>query len=369
MVFEAEDEINLTPAVWKNWVVLYEPLPEGVLFYKGKLVTQSVQEGQPWSTQFAFANISSKPFEDSLKVEMEVVTRPTQHKLSKNFKITAPIPGDTTFFEVASSTLGKIGNNDISVSVNKRIVPEQHYDNNSAALSGYLIVDGDKTRPLLEVTIDGREIRNGDFVSANPSIHLKLKDENPFILKTDTLGVTVLLSYPCDLPECAFKRIAFSNNSVKWFAATASSDFRVEFTPANLVDGEYILSVQATDASGNLSGAQPYQISFKVKSETVLNFNGVYPNPSAIGFSFNFQLSGNTLPEGFSLKIFSSTGQVACTFGTNDVRKFYIGTNELMWNGADASGNILGNGIYFYRLKISVGGKEFNDTGRLIMMR
>ena len=369
VVFEAEDEINLTPAVWKNWVVVYEPLPEGVLFYKGTLIPQSVQEGQPWSARFAFANISSNPFEDSLKVEMEVVTQETQHKQAKVFEINAPAPGDTTFFVVASTTLGKVGTNSVSVIVNNRIAPENNYNNNFATLPAYLLVQPDKTKPLLEVTIDGREIRNGDFVSANPLIQLKLKDENPFILKKDTVGVTILLSYPCDRPECAFKRIAFRSNSVKWFPATASSDFRVEFTPANLIDGDYVLSVQATDASGNLSGAQPYQVSFKVKSETVLDFTGVYPNPSAIGFTFNFELSGNVLPEEFSLEISSSTGQVACVFGTDDVRQFYIGTNELRWNGADPSGKMLSNGIYFYRLKITVGGKESIDTGRLIIMR
>ncbi len=374
LTYEAKDDINLTPADWKNWTVQYEPVAEGILLYKGESETQQVQEGQSWNTRFGFANISDKVFNDSLKVELDVVTQETQHRVSQNFRIAAPASGDTTFFdipffEVPSTTLGKVGTNDINVFVNRREVPEQYYDNNFANLPGYLIVQPDKTRPLLEVTIDGRQIRNGDYVSPTPLIQFTLKDENPFILKTDTIGVNILLSYPCATGNCLFTRIPLSSNFIKWYSARSTSDFRVEFTPTTLTDGEYILSIQASDASGNLSGEVPYQVSFNIKSETILNFKGVYPNPSSIGFFFNFELSGNTLPEEFSLEVFSSTGQLVTRFGMEDMQRFYIGTNEIMWNGADASGKILSNGVYLYRLRIKAGEIDAINKGRLIWLR
>jgi hypothetical protein len=374
LTYEVKDEINLTPADWKNWIVYYQPVAEGVLLYKGESKTQQVQEGQSWSTRFGFANISDKVFKDSLKVELDVVTQQTQQRVSQGFKILAPASGDTIFFdvpffEVPSTTLGKVGANDVNVFVNRREVPEQYYDNNFANLSGYLIVQPDKTRPLLEVTIDGRQIRNGDYVSPTPLIHFTLKDENPFILKTDTIGVSILLSYPCATGNCTFARIPLSSSFVKWYPATPTSDFHVDFTPTTLADGEYILSIQAPDARGNLSGEVPYQISFNVKSETTLNFNGVYPNPSSIGFFFNFELSGNTLPEEFLLEVFSTTGQLITRFGKEDIQKFYIGTNDIIWNGSDSSGKILSNGVYIYRLRIKAGEIDSTNTGRLIWLR
>ncbi len=369
IAFNSKDEINLTPADWKNWIVLYEPVAEGVLLYKGNTSSKEVLEGGPWSTQFAFANISNKHFIDSLTVEFDVVTKSNQDHLTQTFNILQPSPGDTTFFEVTSSTLGKGGINDVNVFVNKRVVPEQYYDNNYANLSGYLIVRPDDINPVLEVTFDDRVIRNGEFVSSNPLIQMKLMDENPFMLKTDTVGVTVLLSYPCASDYCPFTRIPLSSNSIKWFPATTTSDFRVEFTPGNLQDGEYVLSVQAADGSGNPSGESPYQISFKVKSETALNFNGVYPNPSSSGFFFNFELTGNRLPDEFLLEIISPTGQLVTRFGIEDIYQFYIGSNEILWNGKDITGKTLTNGVYLYRLRMKVNDKESVNTGRLVWIR
>jgi hypothetical protein len=222
---------------------------------------------------------------------------------------------------------------------------------------------------VLEVTFDGREIRNGDFVSSTTLIQMTLKDESSFMLKTDTLGVKIFLSYPCNANSCPFKPIYFSDSSIKWYAATLTSDFRVDFNPTDLIDGEYVFSVEASDGSGNPSGTDPYEILFNVKSETSLSFNGVYPNPSSIGFFFNFKLSGNTLPEEFLLEVFSSTGQLMSRFDIEDVQKFYIGTNDIFWNGEDATGKTLTNGIYFYRLRIKSGEIDSINTGKLVWLR
>ena len=345
---------------------MYEPVAEGVLFYDGTVPTQNVQEGQSWSTRFGFVNVSDKEFNDPLKVELEVVTQETQHRLATDSLIRAPLPGQTTYFNVYSKTVGKAGINDVNVYVNRREVSEQYYDNNFANLPGYLIVQPDKTNPALDVTIDGRNIRNGEFVSSNPLIQLTVKDENPFMLITDPKNIKIFLRYPCN---CDPLIPILNNDSVKWYPATITTDFRVDFTPINLMDGEYVLSVEASDVSGNLSGADPYEISFNVKSETTLNFNGVYPNPSSIGFFFNFELSGNILPEEFLLEVFSPAGQLVTRFGIEDVQRFYIGTNEIIWNGMDTTGKLLTNGVYLYRLRIKTGEIDSINTGKLVWLR
>jgi len=372
LVYAVKDEVNLSPADWRNWMATYDPVAEGLLFYDGVVQTQNVQEGQSWSTRFGFTNVSNKDFNSLLKVELEVVTQETQHQLLKDSLIAAPSPGETTFFNVYSNTLGKAGINDVNIYVNRKEVLEQYYDNNFANLSGYLIVEPDKTNPILEVIIDGREIRNGDFVSPNSLIQLTLKDENLFIRKTDPSDVSIILQYPCN---CDPQKIPIINSdTIKWYPATITSDFRVDFTPKYLTDGEYVLQVKAPDGSGNQSldpngDPIPYEISFRVKSETTLNFNGVYPNPSSTGFFFKFALSGNTLPDEFLLEVFSSTGQMVSKFGTDDIKKFYIGTNEIVWNGTDATGKILTNGVYLYRLRIKTGEIDSINTGKLVWLR
>jgi len=366
--FHTRDEINLTPAQWNNWAVLFEPAAEGILILTGTETSVTVQEGQAWSTRFGFTNISSKNFSGLLQTDVEIFTKESQLREQQSFVIDPPAPGDTTFFEVTASTIGKTGKNDVNVFVNKRVLAEPYYDNNFMSLPDYLNVLADKTPPTLDVTFDNRTLRNGDFTAPTPVIRLLMNDENPFRLKLDTVGVTLLLSYPCDNAPCLFKRIALSGSDVKWYAATESSDFRIEFTP-QLADGGYVLSAQVADATGNLSGLVPYEISFNVKSEPTLEFLSVYPNPSNEAFFFSFVLTGNQLPEEFNLEIFTSQGQRLRTFTIDDVEQFTIGTNELMWDGRDAQGGFLPRGFYVYRLQLSAGDIKKSHQGKLVLMR
>ncbi len=367
IVFQTKDEINLTPSVWKNWIVLYEPLAEGILLWKEKSPL-IVQEGQPWSSSYGFVNISNKNFKSSLHVDVEIFTKESQNREKQDIIIDAPVPGDTTVFEITSSTLGKIGLNDVNVFVNKRIIAEPYYDNNFIGLSDFILVQTDKTPPILNVTFDGRTLRNEDFVSSTPLVKITMKDENTYRLKSDTVGVTLLLRYPCSGSSCPFTRIALGGTDVKWFGATANSDFRIEFTPT-LADGNYVLSVQAADVNGNLSGNVPYEISFTVKSEPTLDFISVHPNPSSSSFFFNFILTGNELPDDFQLEVFTLDGQRVQTFTVNDIQQFHVGTNELMWDGRDASDGFLPRGFYVYRLHIKAGSIDKTTQGKIVIMR
>jgi hypothetical protein len=47
--------------------------------------------------------------------------------------------------------------------------------------------------------------------------------------------------------------------------------------------------------------------------------------------------------------------------------EFYIGSNELIWEGTDSSGITLSNGIYLYRLTMQVNGLEKIDSGKLVL--
>lgn len=368
ILFNTRDEVNLTPATWKNWFVFYEPVAEGVLFWTETAMPIVLQEGQSWNSKFGFMNISAKNFTESLHVEAEIFTKESQQREKQDFIIEPPAPGDTTFFEVTSPTLNKVGLNDVNVFVNKRIVPETYYENNFISLVDYLLIETDKLPPTLNVTFDNRTLRNGDFVSSTPKIVLTMVDENKFRLKTDTTGVALLLKSPCVSSTCPFRRIALSSPEVKWFAATENSNFKIEFTPT-LADGEYVLSAQVADVNGNLSGVVPYEISFSVKSEPTLQFSGAYPNPSSGDFFFRFLLTGNELPTDFLLEIFSIEGQLIHTFNAGSIQQFHVGTNELIWNGRDASGGFLPRGMYVYRLQLKAGFLEKYSQGKLILMR
>jgi len=359
------DSINLSAAQLQQWFVFYESVAEGLLFYRGALTQQTLQEGQVFNAQYGFTNISTKSFTDSLQVQTEIVNMTQAANQNNIFKINAPAPGDTTLFSFPIDTKGKAGLNNVNVYVNPKIQPEQTYDNNSIYLNDYLNVLTDQTHPLIDVTVDGRYLQNGDYVSPSPVIQIKLQDDNPFLFVTDTTHLNVLLSYPCDTTLCPYTRIKYNRSDLVWKPATANSDFTVNFHPTNLPEGIYTLQVNGSDASGNTSGVKPYEISFEVKYATTLTLYSVYPNPSNSIFNFAFQLSGNVLPDDFSLRIYSSDGKMIHNYNTNDVANFIIGKNDLQWNASQENGS----GLYIYKLTMSVNGKSVSQSGKLVLVK
>ena len=364
-----DDQVNLSPVQLNNWLVFYEPAAEGILLPYNAPKVKTVQEGAPWSDQFKFVNISTKNFPSSLTVDVEIFNKSKLTKETQKFFINAPAKNDSTIFTVTVNTKSKTGLNDLNVFVNRKIIPEQYYDNNGLALKDYIEIKPDATRPFLDVSIDGRYVHNLDYVSPTPVIIARLKDENPFLYKTDTMNVNVFLRSPCGAKECDFVRISFSSTEVKWFPATATSDFIVEYKPQALADGEYTLVIEAADATGNESGEVPYRITFLVKNETTFIFKSTFPNPSSDYFFFQFQLTGNTLPDYFSLQIFTLEGRLIQQFTHDDLIDFNLGFNELIWQARDISGNLMPNGMYIYRMNISANDKEVNQQGKLVLNR
>ncbi len=358
-----QDTVNLMAAQLKKWFVLYESVADGLLLYRGPTANQTVQEGQPFIGQYGFTNISTKLFTDSLRVNTQIVNATKAVRDTTSFKIKAPAPGDTTKFSFTLNTKGKAGLNDINVYVNPKIQPEQYYDNNTINLAGYLNVQPDLSPPTLDVTVDGRYLQDNDYVSPSPKIKIKLHDNNPFLLVTDTTHLNVLLTYPCKA-NCPYTRINFNRSDVQWSPATASSDFVFNFNPVNLAEGTYTLQVSGTDASGNSSGTSPYSVTFQIKNETTLTLQSVYPNPSAGIFNFSFVLSGNVLPNDFSLQIYSANGQLLEEFGMNKISNFIIGTNDLAWHALQAN---IANGLLIYRLTMTVNGKSATQCGKLVL--
>src|SRR5690606_20771313 len=200
------------------------PVPEGLLIYNGPKAAQRRTEGESWLGDYSFINISSTSFDDSLTMRYEVFNQ-VQHLADANeFKIKSPLPGDTTNFVVHVNTFNKAGVNDVSVYVNPRIAAEQYYDNNLLQMQNYLVVEEERFRPVLDVTVNGRYLQNRDYVPSTPQITIKVFDENRVILKTDTVGMKIFLTYPCDFGNCTPTPVWLSKGEIiTWHPATASA--------------------------------------------------------------------------------------------------------------------------------------------------
>jgi hypothetical protein len=366
LIYHATDDVNLTAPQLNKWLVVYTPTAEGVLSFNGTTNLQTIQEGELWTGSFSFTNISTKSFSDSLVVRQELFNKAARGSSVDMKKIHAPLPGAKTDFNVAVKSAGKAGLNDLDVYVNPRIQPELYYENNILQLNNYIQVIPDLMNPVLRVTIDGRLVTNGDFVSANPNIEITIWDENPFLLRNDTVGIKMYMRFPCESEPCAFKEIYFSRNDVAWKSGSENT-FVVNFTPTNLANGMYVLRVEARDVVGNLSGDEPYEVRFVVRNVSFTEIQRPYPNPASELVHFTAIINQDELPEFMRIQIIDSNGKLINEIGAN---AFFVGTNDWIWNGTDANGTSLPGGLYFYRFMLIGDNKIIaSQQGKLMLVR
>jgi hypothetical protein len=356
-------EENSLPQLAK-WQVNYTGVPEGVLVFKDNRTESVLQEGEEDELAFEFVNISEHSFADSITVEYTYQSQERRSIERGSLKIAPVQAGSTVAFTLPFDSKGRPGNNSLNVFVNPRIFPEQLYRNNVLDLPDFFKVQGDDLNPVLDVSFDGRYIMNGDIVSPNVIIAALVKDENKIALKKDTVGMELLLRRPCE--TCDFEKISFSDPRVKWFEATENADFKIEFQPGPLEDGQYALRINAMDASGNVAGTVPYEVNFEVINESQITHFYPYPNPFSNRVRFVFTLTGAEIPDEIKIQIMTVSGKVVKEIFQEELGPVHIGNNlsAYAWDGKDEFGDQLANGVYIYRVLVRKDGQfmELRDS-------
>ena len=196
------------------------------------------------------------------------------------------------------------------------------------------------------------------------------------------MGIDIFLGQTCE--TCPLERVSFQDPNLTFIPASENQNFVIQYSPTELDDGEYRLSVNASDASGNLAGVGPYEITFEVVNEsTVTNFYP-YPNPFSTSTRFNFTLTGSVIPDQIKIQIFTVSGKLIREITQNEIGPIKIGNNitEYAWDGKDEFGDQLANGTYLYRVLLqSTSGQGFgnrstskdkafdNGFGKLVILR
>ena len=363
------DETMLTPSQLVRWHVLYEGIPETAIspnihysFHK-----DTVQEGEYIKFSIATKNISIYDFPDSLMVDYWVLNKSNQVvPLAINKLLKMHPSGDIIIDSISFSTINLSGMNSLWVEFNPVNTGTQQYDqlelhhfNNIAQIPFY--VGKDNINPILDVTFDGVRILDGDIVSARPNIQVMLKDENKYLLLTDTTTFKVFIKKPgSDLERIYFKKDG--QDQMYFYPSSSSSNnvARIEFPAAFPVDGEYKLRVQAADMSQNESGDIDFIINFKIVNRSTITEVMNWPNPFSTRTHFVFVLTGSMVPDYFKIQIMTITGKVVREIDISELGPVHIGRNitQYAWDGRDQFGDQLANGVYLYRVVTKISGQD-----------
>ncbi len=366
----SKDSMNTTSTQLKYWRVLYTPVPEAALNPSAYLVfSDSLAQGQMQTFSTAIENLSDLPM-DSMLVRFRIigaggVSRPLADKRYRK------LPGnDTLHTDLTFDPANYPGQNYLYIEANPdNDQPEEYHPNNLGYLPFHISVD--EYNPLLDVTFDGVHILNGDIVSAKPFIKIRLKDENKYLALNDSSLLTVALRKPNSGTPV---NIPFDGNVCRFIPATGdgANEAYVEYRPDLLQDGIYQLTVTGADRSGNGAGTSSgsgsraaYKIEFEVDNTPSITHVLNYPNPFSTSTAFVFTMTGSQIPSQLKIQILSVTGKVVREITKEELGPLRIGRNitEYKWDGRDQFGQLLGNGVYLYRVVSSLNGQDLELRG------
>jgi hypothetical protein len=349
--YDMDDVSSTAPSQLDKWQVNYSGVPEGALILKSARDQVNLREGENGRLELQFKNVSRYNFLDSIQVNWTFTNLSSKKVEDFTKKFPSLKAGDAFDFTIEFNSIGKAGENQLTVFANPRIQKEQTFRNNQVDLGSYFLVEGDNSTSLLDVNFDGIYIMDGDIVSPNVMITALLKNNQTLIYKKDTLGLELFLKQNCE--GCQYSKVNFSNPNLTWTPASEENDFKVSLIPGPLEDGIYTLRITNEDS------LEPYEIQFEVINESQITNFYPYPNPFSTSVRFVFTVTGMEVPDEIKIQIMTVTGKVVREILQNELGPIRIGNNltEYAWDGRDEFGDQLANGVYIYRVLIRKNGQ------------
>jgi len=385
IVFNSKDEIDRTTANLDYWRITFEGVPELAVNPNQEFFMHqdTLPQGDDYLIRYAIENISQQ---NSDSVLIKYLITDSNNSVQAFFN---RIPA----LQNGESTTAEFGLNTRSLENLQRISVEVNPDNDQAELShknNFIIsdffVEKDNRNPVLDVTFDGQHILNGDLISPRPRIVISLQDENRFLELADTSLFKILIKFP---GNPIVEEIPFEDETVRFIPAIPGNIEKenkatVELSPAFEEDGTYELIVQSEDVAGNQSGEFDFKVSFKVINKKMISNVLNYPNPFSTSTRFVYTLTGDEPPAFFKIQIMTISGRIVKEITQDELGLLKIGTHttDYAWDGRDAYGDSLANGIYLYRVlakqsdgkdyeQLETGSDTFfkNGFGKMVILR
>ena len=193
-----------------------------------------------------------------------------------------------------------------------------------------LLSHSDTSPPALELTFEHQGFVDGDYISDTPTISARIEDANGIDSRPEHI---ILTQNGQRVPEAEYIVAASPTNT---------NLILVTYTPV-LEPGEYRIRLQAQDANGNARDAtNTATVAGEFEIKNIANF----PNPFVPGSGTHFAYYLTKGADEVSLKIYTITGRLILTVDTLEAS---VSFNEFHYDGYDADGEPLANGVYLYK--------------------
>lgn len=383
--WESKNDGHSKSAHLDYWRILYQPLPElGLSPNYHFAFTDSTGQLDTISLDLSIHSLSNLDM-DSVSVRLKVIDKHLEERIVKQEKFKPLLAHDSLHISMSFPSNAFPGDNTLIIEANPDLEqPEQYYPNNIGYKKFY--VDANNGNPLIDVTFDGIYILDKDIVSSKPEIDILFKDSESNHLLSDTSLFEVFIQKP---NTSDLEKIDIDGITCIFHPADLSSEeknqARIDYRPHFLEDGVYKLVVKTKKVVENsYEPGLEYSIRFTVINKSTITNILNYPNPFSTATRFVYTLTGSEIPTQFKIQILSITGKVVREITQAELGPIRIGRNisEYVWDGTDEYGQLLGNGVYLYRVVSNIKGEAIehrsnedidkyfkNGYGKLYIMR
>ncbi|GAB4244993.1 MAG: type IX secretion system sortase PorU [Saprospiraceae bacterium] len=227
----------------------------------------------------------------------------------------------------------------------------------------------DDRGPDVEVLLNDENFVFGGITNENPTLIVKLKDDNGINVAGNSIGHDLAAILDED---------SKNTHILNDFYESSLDDYtsgEVRFPLSSLAEGRHQIKVSAWDVANN--PAEGYT-EFVVASNAAAALDHVlnYPNPftSSTCFMFEHNLSGAEMD--VVVQIYTVSGRLIKTLQQRIISNgFRLGTdNCIPWDGRDDYGDPLAKGVYLYKVKVRTNASEAaiegeSDFEKLVILR
>jgi hypothetical protein len=190
--------------------------------------------------------------------------------------------------------------------------------------------------------------------------------DNDKVLPTAALSLNAVLPTPVADPYAQFHLVV--SDSVVTFRATkldtVGRRWALDWDHLPYAYGPHVVAFTAMDS---LTTSHRFVVSDATQGGRLLGNVMAFPNPfdDQIGTSFSLYLLSQG-PADVLVQVFTVAGRLIYQRAE---RGLLPGGHDLPWNGHDAEGEILANGVYIFRVMATADGRSDRINGRLVKLR
>ena len=222
--------------------------------------------------------------------------------------------------------------------------------------------EADNVGPEIKLYMNNSGFVSGDLVNDSPILLADLYDEHGINVSQNGIGHDIVVEIDGDSYNSVILTGSFTPEVDNYRKGSITYPF------FNLSDGHHTLTLKAWDTYNNSSVAS---IDFVISSDGVLSLTQVLNMPNPFSTETTFTLTNSHPGErlDIDLEIFNLSGRRVLNW-SNSVLSTGTTIPYFVWNGTDASGGRLDDGMYLYKVKVTGESGDVTSTvQKLIISR